>query len=188
MKVQRRFASLAVALGAVSATGPAAAVEHQHHLGLGPELAVLSIKDKSTASVGAGGALHYAYGLTDQWNLAVEASSAIVAIHQHQDYPEAPRTRPSGVDHAVAGVSYVIDILRWVPYIDAQAGVYRLSGGTLPSTLWLPGALLGIGLDYQITRSFAVGVGFRESFLFTKLSTYPTYSTVVLRLEYMWGY
>jgi hypothetical protein len=188
MTVARRFASLAVALALVSAVRPAAAFEHQHHLGLAPELAILSIKDKSTASVGGGGAIHYAYGLTDQWNLALEASAAIVAAHQQQDSPDTPRTRPAEVDHAVAGVDYVIDILRWVPYIQAQAGVYRLAGGTLPSALILPGAVVGLGLDYQLTRSFAVGLAGREHFLFTKLSTYPSYTTVVLRFEYMWGY
>ena len=188
MRGLRRSASLAVVLGVLCAAGPAAAIEHQHHLGLAPELAVLSIKDKSTASVGAGAAIHYAYGLDDQWNLAFEASSAIVAAHQRQDFPEAPRTRPAEVDHAVGGVGYVIDILRWVPYIEAQVGVYRLAGGTLSDSLWLPGAALGLGLDYQLTRSFSAGIAVREHFLVTKLSTYPTYTTIGLRLEYMWGY
>jgi hypothetical protein len=182
------FAGLAAAAAAGLVTVPASAVEQQHHLGLGPQLAILSIKDKTTASVGGGGAVHYAYGLTDQWNITGELSAAIVAAKQRQDFPTAPLTRPAEVDQASAGMTYVIDILRWVPYIGAEVGLYRLAGGTLPSVLLLPGAALGAGLDFQFTRHFAAGVGVREHFLFTKLSTYPSYTTVLFRFEVMWGY
>lgn len=170
------------------APGDAHAIERQHHLGLGPELAILSIKDKSTASVGAGGALHYAYGLTDQWNLTLGASSAVVAANQKQDFPTSPRTRPATVDHASVGAAYVIDILRWVPYLNVEAGAYRLAGGTLPSSLFVAGASAGAGIDYQFNRDFAIGVAGKEHFLLSKLGTYPSYTTVVLRFEYMWGY
>jgi hypothetical protein len=167
---------------------PALAIERQHHLGLAPALAMLSVKDKSTMSVGAGGAIHYAYGLNDQWNLAIEASSAVVAANQRQDTPTAPRNRPGGVDHASIGAGYVIDILRWVPYIGVQGGLYHLSGGTLPESLFLPGLSVNAGLDYEISRSFAVGVGARQHFMLSKRETYPSYTMFVLRLEYMWGY
>jgi hypothetical protein len=180
---------VAASVGAATfATSPAHAIERQHHLGLGPELAMLSVNHKSTASVGGGGAIHYTYGMSDQWNLAVEASSAIVALDQGQDFPDSPRNRPATVDHAAVGVSYVIDILRWVPYIGVQGGAYRLAGGTLPDPLFLPGLSAGAGLDYQISRSFAVGVGVRQHVMVSKLDTYPSYTTFVLRLEYMWGY
>lgn len=172
----------------VFASSPARAIERQHHLGLGPELAILSINQKSTASVGGGGAIHYAYGLTDQWNLTVEGRSAVVAADQKQDLPESPRNRPASVDHGAVGISYVIDILRWVPYIGLQGGVYRLAGGTLPEPLFLPGLSVSAGLDYQISRSFAVGLGLRQHLMISKLETYPSYTTVALRFEYMWGY
>ncbi len=172
----------------LSTAGEAKAIERQHHVGLGPSLGVLAIDAKSTASVGAGLGLHYVYGLTDQWNVMVELGSAIVAADQGQDTLESPRNRPAGVDHASAGVGYVIDVLRWVPYIGLLGGGYRLSGGTLPDPLLLPGAAIAIGLDYQLSRHWAVGVAVREHFLFTKLSTYPSYTTALLRLEYMWGF
>ena len=130
---------------------------------------MLSVKDKSTMSVGAGGAIHYAYGLTDQWNLAIEASSAIVAADQKQDSPESPKNRPGGVDHASIGAGYVIDILRWVPYIGVQGGLYHLSGGTMPESLFLAGIQVNAGLDYQISRSIAVGVGARQHLMLSKL-------------------
>ena len=50
------------------------------------------------------------------------------------------------------------------------------------------GVELGAGLDYQLSRSWAVGVGIRQHMLLTKMSTYPSYTTGLLRLEYMWGF
>lgn len=177
----------ALMLVALSAT-PAYAIERQHHLGLGPSLALLKVDGKSSMSIGGGGALHYTYGLTDQWNLMAEAGSAVVAADQDQDTPSAPRNRPAGVDHASLGIGYVIDVLRWVPYVSVLGGGYRMWGGTLDSSLFVAGASAGLGLDYQLSRSFAVGIAGRQHFLLSKLSTYPSYTTALLRFEYMWGY
>lgn len=150
---------------------------------------MLSIDGKSTASAGFGGAIHYAYGLSDQFNLTLGVSSVVVAANQQRDQPSSPRNRPSTVVNAAVGASYVIDILRWVPYIGIDLGLYRLAGGQAMSpTLLLPGASAGAGLDYQLNRQFAIGVAARQHFLVTKLDTYPSYTTVVLRFEYMWGY
>lgn len=166
----------------------AEAIERQHHLGLAPELGILKVRGKSTTSTGFGGALHYTYGLTDQWNLAVEASSVVVALDQQQDFENSPKNRPTVVNHAAVGAGYVIDILRWVPYVNLQGGMFLLTGGTLPDALFLPGLSIGAGVDYQFSRSFAVGIGARQHLMISKLKEYPSYTTVLLRLEYMWGY
>ncbi len=179
-------ASLLVAT--VFSTVPSRAVERQHHLGLAPTFGALYIHEKSTTSIGAGGALHYTYGLTDQFNVGLEASSVIVAAQQRQDTPESPTNRPATVDHAALGLGYVLDILRWVPSGTVTAGAYRLAGGTLPSALVSPGVSIGIGLDYQFTRHFAVGVAGRQHFIVMKLDDYPSYTTLLLRTEWMWGY
>jgi hypothetical protein len=188
MKLRLLLACAVVVVSTLGAAREAGAVEYQHHVGLGPELGILKVDDKSTLSIGGGLALHYAYGLTDQLNLVVEAGGSIVAANQEQDAPETPRTRPAEIDHAGVGVGYVIDVIRWVPYVGALATGYRLSGGTLENALVIPGVQLAAGLDYQLTRSWAVGVALRQHMLLTKLSTYPTYTTGVLRLEYMWGF
>jgi len=180
--------ALAAAAWLLLVAPPAEAIERQHHVGLSPSLSMLKVDDKSTFSVGAGLALHYTYGIDDQWNFMAELGSSIVAADQKEDYPGAPRTRPAGVDQASAGVGYVIDVLRWVPYVCVLAGGYRLHGGTLESALILPGAAAGVGIDYQLSRHWAVGVAGRQHFLFTRMSDYPTYTTVLLRLEYMWGF
>jgi hypothetical protein len=174
-------------LGTLLASSPASAIERQHHLGLSPALGILQVDGKSTSSTGLGGALHYAYGLSDQWNLTVEASSVVVALNQTR-LPETPRNRPAAVDNGAVGASYVIDILQWVPYIGLQGGVYRLAGGTLDEALILPGLAISGGIDYQISRRFAAGIGARQHFMISKLDTYPSYTTVLLRFEIMWGY
>lgn len=184
----KRALLAAAALALLAVPTEAHAVERQHHLGLGPTLGILSVDGKSTMSVGGGATLHYAYGLNDQFNLMGELGSEVVAAKQRQDFPEAPHNRPARLDHASVGLGYVIDILTWVPYLTAQVGAHHVAGGTLDSSLVIPSAQLGLGLDYQLSRSFAVGVAGRQHFLLTKMSDYPSYTTVTLRLEYMWGF
>jgi hypothetical protein len=175
-------------IATVLTTTPSRAVERQHHIGLGPAFGALYIREKSTASIGAGAAFHYSYGLTDQFNLGLEASSVIVAAEQRQDTPESPTNRPATVDHAALGLGYVLDILRWVPYGTITAGAYRIAGGTLPSAVVSPGVSIGLGLDYQFTRHFAMGVAGRQHLIVMKLDDYPSYTTLLLRTEWMWGY
>jgi hypothetical protein len=188
MTFLRTLVGLATAT-ALGALAPAArAVERQHHLGLGPTLGMLKVDDKPTLSVGVGATLHYAYGLNDQFNLMAELGSVVVAAEEKLNTPDTPRTRPTRADQASVGLGYVIDILTWVPYLTAQVGAHHLSGGTLASSLVIPSAQLGVGVDYQLSRTFAVGVAARQHFLLTKMSDYPTYTTATLRLEYMWGF
>jgi hypothetical protein len=186
--IRSRLGGAAAVIAALFVANSAHAIERQHHLGIGPMAGILSIHGKSTTSAGFGGGIQYAYGLTDQWNLTVEASSVVVAANQKQDLPTSPHNRPATVDNGAVGVGYVIDILRWVPYIGASGGLYRLAGGTMNGSLFLPGVSAGAGLDYQLNRQFAVGVAAREHFMLGKLDTYPSYTTVLLHLEYMWGY
>jgi len=181
-------ACLLVAGSLCVAPHEARAVERQHHIGLDPSLSMLKVDDKSTLSVGAGVGVHYTYGISDQFNLMVELNASRVAANQEQDFPDSPRTRPANVAHGLAGVGYVIDVLRWVPYFGVLVGGYHLSGGTLDSAVVAFGAAAQLGLDYQLSRSWAVGVAGQQHFLLTKLSDYPSYTTLLLRLEYMWGF
>ncbi len=180
-------ASAAVFVGAVDVR-EARAVERQHHLGLDPTLAMLKVDDKSSMSVGVGLGAHYTYGIDDQFNFMAEMNTSIVAAEEKVENAMTPRTRPTQVDHVAVGVGYVIDVLRWVPYVGVLASGYRLSGGTLESALVIPGAALAVGLDYQLSRHWAIGVAGRQHMLLTEVSTYPSYTTVMLRFEYMWGF
>lgn len=175
----------ALVLGASTTAG---AVERTHQIGLDPSLAMLKVEDKSTVSVGAGLALHYQYGLSDQFLFMGELGSAIVASDQQQDLPTSPKTRPAEVDHLTFGLGYVLDVLRWVPYFFAQFGGYRLAGGTLETAHVIAGVQVGVGLDYQITRHFLAGIALHQHFLASEIDAYPSYTTAMLRLGYQWGW
>lgn len=164
----------------------AAAVEKQVHVGASAGLSVLKVDDKSTASVGAGGGVDFRYGLNDAFNVHVEGQHSVVALDEKRDAPDTPRTRPSGVTSVAAGAAYVIDIVQIVPYVGLLGGGYLLSGGTLDQSKVLPGAQLAVGLDYYMSRSWAVGLAFRQHMLLAETSTYPTFSTVNARVELTW--
>jgi hypothetical protein len=165
----------------------ASAFEHQHHVGLSTGLSVLKIDDKPTLSVGAGLGLHYTYGLNDQFNLVAEGTSSIVALDEAKG-PNIPKTHPSGIDSLGLGVTYVIDVLQWVPYVGVLGSGYALGGGSMDRTVLIAGAQIAAGLDYAFSRHFAAGFAFRQHMLLTKMSTYPTYSNFFLRAEYTWGF
>jgi len=167
--------------------GPARALERQHHFGLDPSLSILKVDDKSTVSLGAGLGAHYTYDANDQFQVLAELNVSRVAANQQQDFPTSPHTRPADVAYAMAGVGYVIDVMRFVPYLGLLVGGYRLAGGTLDSPLFIVGAEGAVGLDYAFTRHFSAGAGLRQHFLLTKMSTYPTYTTLLLRFEFVWG-
>ena len=181
-------AQLSIIAVATAICTDAHAIERQHHIGLDPTLAMLKVDDKPTVSIGGGLGLHYTYGINDQFNFMAELNGSVVATDEEVETPTTPLTRPTNVAHATAGVGYVIDILQFVPYLGLLVGGYRLAGGTLQDPLILPGAEIALGLDYQLSRHWAIGLGLRQHLLFTKLSTYPSYSTLLLRFEYMWGY
>lgn len=180
-------ASFAFTAAAALAGKDARAVERQHHLGLDGGLSMLKIDDKATLSVGGGLGAHYAYGLTDQFNLMIEGSSSIVALGESVG-PGFSNRHPSAVDTVGAGVGYVLDITRVVPYGGLLAEGYLLRGGSLDKPLFAGGGALAIGVDYMLTRNFAIGGAYRQHFLLTQLSTYPSYSTFFLRVEYVWGW
>lgn len=166
----------------------AQAIERQHHLGLSPSLSMLKVAGKPSLSVGVGGGVHYTYGLNDQFNFVAQGNISIVAAEEKIENPQTPRNRPTEVDHVSTGIGYVIDILRWVPYANATTGVYRLSGGTIDGSLFIWGVSLALGLDYQLSRHWALGFQGQQHFLLTKMSDYPSYTNLMLRFEYMWGF
>lgn len=189
MRLLSTLPLLALAIGAlVAAPRDAHAIERQHHFGLDPSLALLKVDDKSSVSTGFGLGAHYTYGINDQFNFMAELNASFVAGTEKLDTPTTPHTRPTQMQHALVGVGYVIDVLRWVPYVGVLAGGYRLAGGTLDDPLYIFGGAAQVGLDYQLSRQWAVGAAIQQHFLLTEISTYPSDTTVMLRFEYMWGY
>ncbi len=182
-----RVAIAAALFAPLTIASAAGAVEHEHHVGLGAGPAALKVDDKAGMMVGAGGAVHYAYGFTDAFNFVAEYSSAIVALDAKLDTPTTPHTRPSTLDTLGVGAAYVFDVLRWVPYATAMASGSLLHGGTIDGSLITGGVQLGLGVDYKFNFSWAAGVAYRQHLFLTKMSTYPSYSQLIFRVEYAWG-
>jgi hypothetical protein len=180
-------AALFAALFAILLPRAAAAYEHQWHVGVGFGYSLLAGEDPpdqpdaGPTYHGLGGNLHVTYGLTDAFNAMAQV-----------DF-----TGYSGgelvVGSASIGAGYVIDILEWVPYVGLMVGGYQLAASF--DACDAPGASCGatrlglsvpIGLDYQISRSFAVGVQGRYHLLLGNEVAHIL--TAFARAEYIWGY
>ena len=180
------FRALLLGLGLTLVPALATAAERQHHLGLAPVGSLVKVR-RNFLNAGAGATVLYTYGLTDQFNLMVEGTHSFLGLG-HTDAPTRPPIRPGFMSTGAAGISYVLDVLRWVPYAGILASGNVLGGGTLPGAFFAPGGQLAVGLDYQFTRNFVVGAGFRQHFLLTKLKDYPSYSSLFFKVEWQWGF
>jgi hypothetical protein len=179
----RPIASLAAALVGAAAlveARPAAAYERQFRLGASFGYAALLGADTSH---GFGGGLHFAYGINDYLNFIAEVDATA--------HPSAEWSVVSGA----VGVAYVIDVLRWVPWVGIEGGPAGLvsldphCGLAIAEpckTFRLEGAI-PFGLDYQVSRSFTVGVGGRFQILLLGSTPWETLG-VFARAEYVWGY
>jgi hypothetical protein len=180
----KRLAFLFVMLAPLTAS----AFEHQHRIGVDGGVAFISIDQKPTLSVGGGGGVHYAYGLTDAWNFLAEGAFCPVAL---QEDPEPKHNRPTMIENIGVGVAYTLDVVRWVPYIGVLASGFTLHGGSVDGVRGAVGATLAIGLDYQVTRGpkhLSLGLAIRQHFLISDFTNYPSYTQIFLRAEYVWGF
>lgn len=176
---------LAAAVTSVAAS--AGATERQHAVGVDLGMSALKVDDKSTLSVCCGLGAHYSYGLTDAFNFMAEAEWSIVSFGETLA-KDTPRTRPTMMGHAAAGVGYVFDVLTYVPYAGVLVGPTLMTGGTLESAKVLPAGELALGLDYKLSHTWSVGVAFRQQVMLAQTSTYPSYTNVFARMEYVWGF
>ncbi len=182
----------ALSLGAVLLfPAMAAGVEKQHHLGVDAGMALLVVNKKDTPSVGGGFLAHYAYGITDQWQLALEGGYSIVSLGEQKDIMvtdmttmmkvKLPNIRPAHLFQGSAGVNYVFDVIRWVPYAGIYATAFGLLGGNLPAPKFVMGATVAAGLDYHVTRLFTAGLAVRQHFPFSAMDDYPSFTQVMAR-------
>ncbi|MDP9000795.1 MAG: porin family protein [Myxococcota bacterium] len=181
-----KLVAAAIAAACVAIAPRARAVEHEHHAGVDGGVSMLAMNGKT--DVGAGIGAHWAYGLSDAFNLMVEAAWSPVAPGEKVQGASTPRTRPASVGNAGAGVGYVLDVLRWVPYAGLLLSGYALGGGTMDRVQWRPGVTLALGLDYRFGRSWAGGFAFRQHMLVTDTSTYPSFTQFLARFEYTFGW
>ena len=157
------------------------AVEQQWHVGADVGGSGLEVGD--TMHLGVGFGLDATYGLTDQFNLVAEIQTSRLVPGSD---PDVPHSRPTGLTSGAIGATYVLDVLRWVPYGGILLGGDALTGGALPDAKELATAQIALGLDYQLDRTWSVGVAAREHLYAT--STYSSFTTLFLRVEYAWGF
>lgn len=165
-------------LGVLMTLAPRAeAFEKQFHIGASFGYAALF--GDSTAN-GFGGGLHFAYGLNDYVNLMAEVDATA--------HPSPGLTIVS----SGFGASYIVDVLRWVPWIGLEVGPAALVNfgsvcGSSCSTAFRLNGAIPFGLDYQVSRSFAIGVEGRFQLLLLNGSPLETLGAFA-RAEYVWGY
>jgi len=194
-----KVARAAVAFVAVAVwllPSAAHAIEHQHHFGIDGGVAFISIDQKPTLSVGAGGGVHYAYGLTDAFNFLVEGAFCGVALQESRGMG-IPNNRATMIENLGVGIGYVLDVVRWMPYVGLLGSAFALHGGTIddpanpPPYRFAGGVTIAAGLDYQLTRGpkhFALGLAVRQHFMLSDFTNYPSYTQIFLRAEYVWGF
>lgn len=171
----------AALLLAPSLSREAAAFERQWHVGANAGYAAL-INPQGVTLHGFGGGLHLTYGLSDTINILALADVTVHPATTEKNKPVDGVLLGGGS----VGFGYVFDILQWVPYVGATAGVYYADtpvGGGARLALQIP-----FGLDYQISRSFAVGAAGEYKLLFLDAAGVSQRITAFLRAEYIWGF
>ena len=199
-----RPALAAATFSALALLAPAQshAFERQWHAGA--SFGYTALMGSHATLHGLGGGLHLTYGLTDALNLMAEVN---VSNHFTRlgDPPVGEDGKPTGaaavqlpatlLASGAVGVGYVFDVLQWVPYVGGLVGATDVvtlgaeCGKTVDTPCNSPRLNLQVpfGLDYSISRSFAVGVGGRYQMLIGGAGLSHVL-TGLLRAEYVWGY
>jgi hypothetical protein len=182
----RRLACRCVALLACAAafslsSRDAQAFERQWHVGASAGYSPY-INPAGVTLHGFGGGLHLTYGVSDTINFLVLADVSVHPATTHERKPVDGILLGGGS----IGLGYVFDILQVVPYVGAAVGGYYAVD---PVT---PGGRLAVtvpfGLDYQLSRSFAVGLAGEYKLLFLDPAGVGQRFGAFLRAEYIWGY
>lgn len=84
--------------------------------------------------------------------------------------------------HAVAGLTYRFDVLKYVPYAQLGVGGVVISGPEVSQVS--PLVELGVGLDVLASRSFSYGVQVKFESFVQETSLF----TAGLRLSWRWGF
>jgi len=181
-----------LALGALLAPRRAQAFEREWHVGGGVGLTAYPHYYTTGPALG----LNAGYGISDVFDLKLELLGSLNTYTPpltKDDIAAGRKTLPS--EHAepwsaVAGLSYKLDILQWIPYGALLAG-YQHIGGRLPvgKPFRRDDALAAIvlGLDYAATRNFGLGASIRTDILLTSPERGAAF-TPMLRAEYHWGF
>jgi len=160
------FLALGIGVAAAAPARAAGASELQAALRFGAGW--LNVGDKPWAPVAA---LDVEYGLTDAWALRGSLEG-----YSHSVSADATNGIAAGTERlgaALAGIAYTIDVLRLVPYGEAQLGIAHI-GGPLAAPVTKLASELGIGGDYYLTRQLRAGLSFQYLYEPLDLISNPT--------------
>lgn len=169
--------SLAVALLLVP--GIANAVEGEQALSLSARVASLTVtetvdgRNVDRSGVGGGLSLDYQRAVSDTLWLRAAIAGTTHAIAAEATF----------AGHATVGVSYAVDVLRYVPYVSAGLGTSVIGGGVLDLQV-KPYFELGLGLEIISSTTFSWGVDARFA---SFLSTAAVFM-IGPRVSWRWGY
>jgi Outer membrane protein beta-barrel domain len=180
----RSVTAFALTSGTLLVNSEALAYEGQFHLGGGVGVASFTRSDAPVAlAIGA----HAAYEINDMFDARLELMAS-----EHQ-FVENQKTR---LYSATAGLTYKLDVIALVPYAGILAGLYAFEGyypyvNEQPERRLQPGISIPLGLDYTVSRTFALGVQLRyHGFLSDPLQSERDgpFSTALVRAEYRLGW
>jgi len=154
MKVCRGLAAATAATAIGLVGGIAQASEDERILSVTANYATFSADERNPH--GAGLAAGFEYGLSDA--LWLRAAGGGAAYSDSGDFAWS--------SHATFGITYVLDVLQYVPYVNIGAGVFVTDSARDDVDLTVdPVAELGLGLDVLSSRRFSYGAYLRVSAL-----------------------
>jgi hypothetical protein len=173
MKVAPLLASVAALAVVAFASRDADAYERQWHLGADAGYNLLT--GNGLSSNGATFAVNFQYGLNDVFNVYADAGTF---VHSGVLLPNAS-----------VGLVYVFDILSVVPWAGGTVGAGDIFATSSCSTGCSSAKfILGVpfGIDYQLSRSFALGVHGKYQLFVGGLDFSGISATA--HAEFLWGY
>jgi opacity protein-like surface antigen len=161
----------------VSLPAEASAFDGLWHAGIDAGYALGAFPD--AAVNGFGGGLHLAYGISDAFNLRLNADVSAF------DLPE-PAT--SALIYAGAlGAEYSLDVLDWVLYVGALAGPANVAIQD-GADLWQMTVQVPLGLSWMFSPNWAVGIEGQYRLFFLGPEGSPGSGLVGFgRFEYIFG-
>lgn len=152
--------------------GRAAADEGESAVSVGLGFASFAITEHD--GLGAGLGIDYERGLSDAFWLRASAAGA---------YYRAGDAGAAYAGQATVGLTYVIDVLKYVPYLHIGAGGAVLGGESIDADVH-PLAEIGVGLDILARRGLSYGP-------FARLGSFFDDSALLsagVRLTWRWGF
>jgi hypothetical protein len=181
--MRRHLPCALMAIAAALLGRPARAFENQWHLGA--EIGGAKLLGEELGFGPRAGA-YAAYGLSDVFDARFGAGAFLASRNAIETFAAADVRAAS----AELGLAYKLDVIEWIPYAAALAGVAWTNvapEGTSSVTEWAPALGVELGLDYAVSRELGLGLHYRaEAWL--GAGAVDGAMSLSLAAEYRWGW